>query len=578
MYFRVSILCIVLSTLLWGCSEQSLETGKQSAPLESKPTTQPNILLIVADDLGYSDIGAFGGEIETPNLDKLATKGVSFANFHVTPACATTRASLLTGVDHHLTGIGAFPYWASPNQEGKPGYEGYLNDRVVTIAEALRANSYATFMVGKWHLSTNKRGEPHTRGFDQAWDFTAGVQDHFALTAKAIENGVVQEEYPDDYYASNYMTDKMLGYLNNSQDANQPFFAYLAFTAPHSPLQAPDDVINKYAGRYDEGYEAISEERLQWMVEKGLVSEGTEIAASGPKTIPWEELANEQMKFNARTMEVYAAMVDNMDQNIGRVLQYLRDVNQYDNTLIIFISDNGAAGIGMDANLMQMVTEHMNRVLKDREPGIDNSYENMGRTKSVIAYGSGWAEVGSTPYRHFKHTTSEGGLLGPAIFGGGLIQAEGKINHSFVTVMDIMPTILELTDTQYPELTRAGLPAIPLAGASLVPALARQDDQVHPDDYVMGWELNGDRAIYQNGWKLLSLLPPIGDEQWELYYLPDDPTEQNNLAAEEPEKLAALQRAWQTYKNDHGVVIAQKDNNPVKGAISSDPAKRPSRK
>ena len=228
---------------------------------------------------------------------------------------------------------------------------------------------------------------------------------------------------------------------------------------------------------------------------------------------------------------------------------------------------------------MQIVTEHMNRVLKDRgDPGIDNSYENMGRGNSRIAYGSGWAEVGSTPYRFHKHTTSEGGLLVPAIFGGGLLQTVGEINHSFVTGMDIMPTILELTGTEYPELTRAGVLAIPLTGASLTPVLTGQDDEIHPDEYAMGWELYGGRAIYQNGWKLLSLLTPMGNDQWELYYLPDDPAEQNNLAAEESEKLAALQRAWQAYKNDKGVVIAQKDNNPVKGAISSDPEKRPSLK
>ena len=216
-------------------------------------------------------------------------------------------------------------------------------------------------------------------------------------------------------------------------------------------------------------------------------------------------------------------------------------------------------------------------MLKERgEPAIDNSYENMGRGNSRIAYGSGWAEVGSTPHRYYKHTTSEGGLLAPAIFGGGLLQAEGKINHSFATAMDVMPTILELTSTEYSELTRAGLPATPLAGASLMPALTDQNDQIHPDEYVMGWELYGDRAIYQNGWKLLSLLPPMGDEQWELYYLPDDPTEQNNLAAEEPEKLAALQRAWTTYEKYQGVVIAEEGQNLVKKAISSNSLKRPS--
>ena len=576
MYMRLqaSFICAALSTLLWSCSDHLEGVGNPSLPEQSVSATQPNILLIVADDLGYSDIGAFGGEIETPFLDELAAQGVSFTNFHVTPACATTRASLLTGVDHHLTGIGAFPNFASPNQIGRPGYEGFLNDHVVTIAEALKANNYATFMVGKWHLSSKKMGEPHTRGFDRAWDFSAGIQDHFALTAKAIENGVVQEEYPADFYASNYMTDKLIGYLEGSRDTNKPFFAYLAFTAPHFALQAPDNVIDKYAGRYDAGYEAIADERLQRMIERGLVSENTKRAPITPKNTAWDTLSEEQQKFNARAMELYAAMVDNMDHNIGRVVDYLQTIEQYDNSLIIFISDNGAASVGMDTNLLKMVTERMDRNLKKRgEPGIDNSYENMGQGNSRIAYGSGWAGVGSTPQRHFKHTTSEGGLLVPAIFSGGLLQGKGQISHSFATGMDIMPTILDLTSTEYPKLTRAGIPAVPLAGTSLMPAFSDPEAQIHPDDYVMGWELNGDLAIYQNGWKLLSLLPPMGDGEWELYYLPEDPTEQTNLAAAEPEKLAAMQRAWRDYSKDKGVVIAQKDLNLVKMFISSDPEK-----
>lgn len=562
-------------SLIASCSSVGQpESSQLTTDLATKQ--RPNVLLIVADDLGYSDIGAYGGEIETPALNALAATGVSFTNFHVTPACATTRASLLTGVDHHLTGIGAFPNWAAPNQQGKPGYEGYLNDRVVTIAEALKANNYATFMVGKWHLSSNKKGEPHTRGFDQAWDYTAGIQDHFALTAKAVENGVVQDDYPDDFYASNYMTDKMLAYLKAPRARHQPFFAYLAFTAPHFSLQAPDDVIDKYAGRYDAGYEAIREQRLRSMINKGLVPEGTAPAASSNKTISWHALTGEQQRFNARAMEIYAAMVDNMDQNIGRVIQYLRDVDQYDNTLIIFISDNGAASVGMDTNLLQMITERMNLVLAQRgEPGIDNSYQNMGRKNSRIAYGSGWAEVGSTPHRYFKHTTAEGGLRVPAIFGGGLVQLEGEVNHAFSSVMDIMPTILEVTRSHHPKLTRAELPAIPLAGASLGPALARPNAQIHPNNYAMGWELYGDRALYHNGWKLLSLLPPVGDQTWELYNLSNDPTEQTNLASDYPEKLAAMKRAWQKYKTDHGVVIVEEGQNLVKMAISNDPGNRP---
>ena len=283
MYSRAAIPVIVLSTLLWGCSD-NLESNSHFTTTQGMAKKRPNILLIVADDLGYSDIGAFGGEIDTPNLDGLAGQGVSFTNFHVTPGCATTRASLLTGVDHHLTGIGTFPNWTASNQEGKPGYEGYLNDGVVTLAESLKTNNYATFMVGKWHLSSKKKGAPHKRGFDRAWDYSKGIQDYFALYAKASENGVVQEEYPDDFYATRYMTDKLLGYLKQPRSADQPFFAYLAFTAPHFALQAEDHMLKKYAASYDGGYAAISAGRLKRMIQKGIISEGTKIASSEPKT------------------------------------------------------------------------------------------------------------------------------------------------------------------------------------------------------------------------------------------------------------------------------------------------------
>ncbi len=528
----------------------------------------PNILLIVADDLGYSDVGAFGGEIETPAIDDLAAAGTTFSNFHVTPACAMTRAQLLTGHDHHLTGLGSFPKVGAPNQRGKPGYEGFLNQRVSTVAEVLKPAGYTTLFSGKWHLATGDRSSPTTRGFDRSFDFTAGNTDHFAITTKPILDGKLAESVPDDFFSSNAITDAMLGFINE-HEPSKPFFAYLSFNAPHYALQAPDDVIDKYASKYDAGYAPIQRQRLNAMRQKGLIADSPPPSRMVNLEHRWAALSHSEQQIQARAMEVYAAMVDNMDQNIERVIRHLKTTGQYSNTLIIFMSDNGAAKTGMATNIVKLGAKKLAKQLRVAGKEVDNSLKNMGRKGSWVAYGPAWAEVSNTPFRHFKHTTSEGGIRVPLIVGGGYLQQATSLNHHYASVLDIVPTLLDAANAPYPSTAPNGDSSLPLGGHSILPATL-SNSPIQPTGEIQGWELAGDRALYHAPWKAVFLLNPAGNENWELYKLDEDPFEHQNLASEHTKKLAELAELWQQYAESTGVILPE-GRNVIKLLISDEP-------
>ncbi len=311
---------------------------------------RPNILLIVADDLGYTDIGAFGGEIDTPNLDRLAVEGMRLSNFHVLPTCAPTRAVLLTGVDNHRAGIGSQVITAE--QKGKPGYEGYLNSRVATLPEVLGAAGYRTYHTGKWHLGVEKSHGPHARGFDETFTLLAGGASHFADAsplrpggeARYLRNGKLVESLPGNFYSSQHYTDLLLAWMERDRNSERPFFAYLAYTAPHDPLHAPPAYIEKYRGRYDRGWEELRRERFNRVQEKGLIPAHHQLPPWPSVVKRWDSLSELEQANSARDMEVYAAMVDYMDEQIGRVYQWLEANGELDNTLIFFLSDNGANG------------------------------------------------------------------------------------------------------------------------------------------------------------------------------------------------------------------------------------------
>jgi arylsulfatase A-like enzyme len=520
---------------------------------------RPNILLIVADDLGFSDVGAFGSEIETPYLDALAQEGLRLTDFHSAPACSPTRAMLLTGTDHHIAGIGSMLEVVRPDFAGAPGYEGYLNDRVVTVTELLRDAGYATLISGKWHLGHTVETSPHARGFERSFALLPGGADHFgggpmdkfaARGSLYIEDDQFVDKLPDDFYSSDYYATRLIGFLQDAheQDPAKPFFAYLPFSAPHWPLQAPAAEIAKYRGRYDAGPEALREERLKRLVEMGLVSPETvphPVVADEPE---WQDLSAEQRAFSARTMEVFAGMVDRMDQNIGRVIEHLKASGQYENTLVIFLSDNGAEGAVVEA--MPIMGAAFAKRIADT---CDNRLENAGHPGSYVWYGSRWAQAATAPSRLFKAFTTEGGIRVPGLFRMPGGTRGGEISDVFSTVMDVAPTLLELAGVRHPGSTYRGRDIVEQHGRSMN-AFLQGGAAVHPEGTSIGWELFGRRAIRKDGWKAVYVPDAQGNAAWQLYDLERDRGEVFDAAASHPEVLAELLELWEAYRVRFGVL------------------------
>lgn len=520
-----------------------------SALASANQDGKPNFLLIIADDLGYSDIGAYGGEIETPSLDALANEGIRMTNFHTAPTCSPTRSMLFSGTDNHRAGTGNMAELLTPEQKGKPGYEGHLNDLVVTLPEVLRDNGYHTSTTGKWHLGRTEELSPAARGFDESWVLVQGGASHFddgraiiGVDPKAIylENGK-QVEVPKGFFSSDFYADKAIEYVDAAGD--KPFFHVLAFTAPHWPLHAPDSYIKKYEGRYDEGYEAIRQQRLGTMKEMGLI--GHKLAANVPfDQLPsWDELTDEQRKIEARKMEIYAAMVDNMDENIGRVMAHLEKSGKLDNTVVMFMSDNGA-----DGNSPEVLPRNKEWIASE----YNNSFENMGRPDSYIWYGAQWGQVSAAPWPMWKGYPSQGGLLVPAILSLPGDDAQDEINHQFFHVMDIMPTFLELAGIDVPSSPYNGRQVFEIQGVSMLPGLNGNA----PENRVVGWELYGRSAVRMGDWKIRRLEEPYGPVEWQLFNLMDDPTETTDLSRKEPEKLKKLLAEWDKYVKRNGVLAA----------------------
>ncbi len=529
----------------------------------SQPT-RPNILLIVADDLGYTDIGAFGGEIHTPNLDALAKAGVRLTQFYSAPTCSPTRSMLLSGTDNHLAGLGNMVETMRPNQQGHPGYEGYLSPRVAALPELLRDAGYHTYMAGKWHLGLTEETSPAARGFERSFALLQGGAGHFTDLPVIGPNPAIYREdgklvqLPADFYSSRTFSERIIEYLDNQPDDGRPFFAYLAYSAPHWPLQAPAESIAKYVGRYDEGYDVLPAARFARMKELGLVTPGMQTTPRVPGEREWNALTAEEKQIAARNMEIYAAMVDDLDRYLGTVLDALKRRGEFDNTFIFFMSDNGPEGSNLDVDwdaLRDWVTQCC-----------DNRLENMGSANSYLWYGPNWARAGAAPFRGFKGFTAEGGIRVPAIVHFPKTVPGGSIQNSMTTVMDVMPTLLAVAGVEHPQ-TFHEREVLPLRGTSMMPALTGASDRVHPEDYVMGWELFGDRAIRQGEWKIVWKSsgdqyypaaphdPQITADSWRLYNVALDPGERIDLAGQHPDVLRTLIAHWDVYARETGIVL-----------------------
>lgn len=517
--------------------------------------TKPNFLIVVADDLGYSDISSYGGEVETPNLDALASEGMRFSNFHTAPTCSPTRAMLLSGTDSHLAGLGNMAELMQDFQRDEPGYEGHLNDSVANLAEVLEDGGYHTYTTGKWHLGRAEELSPAARGFERSYILEQGSASHFddqsgaiSFEPKAIyrEDGQ-QVEVPEGFFSSEFYTDKMIEYIEADRESGQPFLGILSYTAPHWPLHAPDEWLDRYAGRYDEGYEAIRRERLERIQALGVLPAGIEANTPMAEGLPdWDELTEEQQRQEARAMEIYAAMVDNMDHHIGRIVDYLEEVGELDNTFILFLSDNGADGntpLDLPGNREWIANE------------FDNSWDNLGRKGSYIDYGAQWAQVSSTPLPFFKGMTSQGGIQVPAIVRHSSVLQPGTINDEVLHVMDVMPTILELAGIEHPGSNFQGREVHPMEGLSMLPVLQGET----MEERALGWELFGRRALRKGDWKLVWMTKPYGAGEWQLYNLANDPAEHHDLAEQEPEKLKELLADWEAYVARNNVLTGDVD-------------------
>ncbi|WP_285490980.1 sulfatase-like hydrolase/transferase [Amycolatopsis taiwanensis] len=522
----------------------------------------PNVVVVLCDDLGYSDVGCFGSEIETPNIDRLAAEGLRYTNFHVTPMCSPTRAALLTGRNSHAAGVGYVAH-ADP---GFPGHAMELADDVSTIAEVLRVNGYSTFMVGKWHLckdadvtdTGSKRSWPVQRGFDRFYGILDGMTDMFHPHALYRDNSrVTPETYPDDYYFTDDLTDEAIRMVRSvkASDPAKPFFLYFAHGAVHAPLNAPAADIERHRGAYDRGWDRVREERFARQRANGVVKENTKLAPRnsepGDDVPPWDELSADQRMVFARYMEVYAAMVQTVDRSLGRLRAALEGLGEWDNTIVLFTSDNGASREGE----AQGTTQYFD-VLRHYHGGGDlegeferdrRAIDEIGGPRSLPHYPRGWAMASNTPFRLYKINTHAGGQSAPAIVSWPrrLSGVAGEIRRQYVHVTDVFPTVLELVDATAPD-HRYGVPLKPLAGNSFAGSLTNGEaPETHREQY---YEMQGHRGYYRDGWEIVTRHVPLtrfGDHEWELYDLRTDPAETRNLATEHPEIVADLAARWE---------------------------------
>ncbi len=522
---------------------------------------RPNIVIILGDDLGFSDLGSFGSEINTPNLDSLAQSGVRFANFYTHASCSPTRSLLLSGVDTHLNGLGNMDEWTAPNQRDVPGYEGYLNNHVATLPQLLRDSGYHTYMVGKWHLGKDPDKIPRARGFERDFSLLDGAgsywdMSNFTLASpKSVftEDGRYLTRLPKDYYATKTYTDKLIEFIDANHGDGKPFFAYVAHQAPHDPYHLPKDWRNRHVGEYDKGWDAVRQERLKRQIAMGIMPADTELAERMWFLPDPTLLAPASRAVLGKKMELYAGMVENLDFHVGRLIDHLKSIGEYENTIFIVFGDNGAEG----TDLFKMIagTPGTRDYLYAAMEWSQTHPNAWGDPHSYVAYGPMWAQASMTPFSQYKGWLAEGGIRNALIVSGPVVERPaGTINHGFMHVADIMPTLLEVAGTGYSK-TQDGHELPDLMGKSWADVLAGRAESPRGEDDYIGWELFGNRAVRQGDWKLRWQYKPLGTGAWELFNVTADPSERHNLAAELPDKVQALVALWDRYVQTNNVIL-----------------------
>ena len=527
---------------------------------------RPNIVVLLADDWGFSDVGAFGSEINTPHLNQLAQSGTRFSNFHVSASCSPTRSMLLTGVDNHLNGVGNMRETIPQSHVGRAGYLSVLNQRVVTVASLLQDQGYRTYAAGKWHVGKEPHNLPPARGFDRSLVMGDSGSDNWEtgklyldLTDKVYwdDNGR-EAQMPKTFYSSEFYVNKTLDYLKTDAKSDKPFFAYLAFQANHIPLQAPQEFIDKYKGRYNAGWDVLRQERRNKAIELGLVPPNTPMAALPATHVAWDSLSPQDKAYQARRMEVYAAMAEAMDFHIGRLMAHLKQTGEYDNTVFVFMSDNGAEASDPYALAVGRwwLDQHYNRDI-----------DRLGSPGAYSIIGPNWARAATAPLNTYKFFAGEGGIRVPLIISGIPAAHKQSVQNSLTHVSDIVPTLLDLAGVQHPGTSYKGQTIYPLTGHSLLPILQGKATRVRGPDEVLGYELSGNRAVFKGDYKLLSNLAPVGDGQWHLYNIATDPGETRDLKDEMPELFQSLQNDYAKWAKANGVLPMPEGYDPIQQVI-----------
>jgi arylsulfatase len=506
----------------WFCTGAA--PGKKAAP-------RPNIILIMADDMGFSDIGCYGGEIRTPHLDKLSADGIRFTRFYNNAWCSPTRASLLTGLYPHQVGMAGLA-WPKTGPQGPA--QGYLNNRCVTLAEVLGSAGYYTAMAGKWHLGEHRPYWPTDRGFHNYFGLISGAVNYFDITKDKTPSTVRTMALDSQRYhppkEGFYMTDAITGYaakiLEQQKKTTDPFFLYVAYTAPHWPLHALPEDIARYAGRYNSGWDSLRLQRYRRLTELGIISPATPLSPRDTGVTAWEQLPAKTRQEMAEKMAVYAAQVDRMDQGIGRILDQLNATGKADNTIVIFLSDNGGCAEG-------------------GPQGFDNRKNGAapGGEASYMSYGQSWANASNTPFRYFKKDVAEGGISTPLIIRwpkGISPQRNGRVMDQVGHVTDMMPTLCAAAGARYPTQYN-GRAVLPAEGQNLLPAIEKGATQPHQPIF---WSLNDEKAVIDGKYKLAAAGK---DAPWELYDLEKDRTEMNDRAAALPQQARQMQQQWENW-------------------------------
>jgi len=523
------IITLILATILClGCSNDAAKDDR------------PNILLILVDDMGFSDLGCYGGEIHTPNIDALAHQGLRFTNFYNTGRCCPTRASLLTGLYPHQAGVGRMVY----NNYGG-AYQGYLNNQAVTLAEVLRTAGYKTMMSGKWHVGHQAGQWPTDRGFDRFYGIHIHVDSYYKVLKGCevyLDGELLIPEtadpqnhlFPDqDWYTTDVFTDYAMHFLSEEPpNSDQPFFLYLAYNAPHFPIEAPDEDIEKYRGKYMKGWDKLREEKFSKMKEMDIIPAQSILSAT--ENTLWDSLSDEDKNELDFRRAIYSAQIDRLDQNIGRLIAHLKEIDKYDNTLILMMSDNGCSN---ETGQFGMNWDKYN---------IENYAQWKEEGGWSISQGQAWANYSNVPFRLYKKYNHQGGIATPLIaHWPGKIKDVGGMDRRLGHVIDVMATLVDVAGATYPS-SLGDNKIKPMEGKSLIPWFLGEEREDH--EYLY-WEHEGNRAVRQGSWKLVA----ESEKDWELYNLEEDPTELNNLITEKPEKTVQLRKAYVKWAGKNGV-------------------------